>query len=362
VVPLKVLYYTAKLTVKTEPKAYPGKDTVISGQFDYGTNPLPAARAVEISLDNQKALSLEVSGDFSTKLALPPDMTEGEHLVTISVAAQERYAPILINTVLNVTKSLPVLSLQVPSFVFIPGSFNISGKLDSDTGPVAQAHITLTFAGKQFEAVSADDGTFKATIANKMGFGLFGSQSMGIYVEPGVPWQSTLTATHKLITIYGINCIIFFALLAVLGIILPRRIKFRKFSSKSAHKLPGETTAVPAPAAVTKTDTAAEFKLADNTPAKNQSDETKALPDKLFFWYRIVIQLVQRVSGVLLKRNQTLREYNRETSKTTGAANRYLLEFTKMIERVLYSPHKVNDEDIKNGEELTHKIQESMRK
>jgi hypothetical protein len=33
-----------------------------------------------------------------------------------------------------------------------------------------------------------------------------------------------------------------------------------------------------------------------------------------------------------------------------------------MMEKALYSPHKVSEEDIKNGEQLSRKVQESLKK
>jgi len=65
---------------------------------------------------------------------------------------------------------------------------------------------------------------------------------------------------------------------------------------------------------------------------------------------------------VLVKPNQTLREYIRTTGKATGPANKYLIEFTGMVEKVLYSPHKVSDDDVKNGERLAYSVQESLKK
>ena len=75
-----------------------------------------------------------------------------------------------------------------------------------------------------------------------------------------------------------------------------------------------------------------------------------------------MIQLIQRASGVLLKPNQTLREYINDTGDSIGAAGKPILEFTRMIEKVLYSTHHATADDIKNGEQLARKVQESIRK
>jgi hypothetical protein len=68
------------------------------------------------------------------------------------------------------------------------------------------------------------------------------------------------------------------------------------------------------------------------------------------------------VSGVFLKPNQTLREFVSESSNQIGLAGKYLLEFTKIMEKVLYSPYRVNEDDVKSGEKLARNMRESLKK
>jgi len=79
---------------------------------------------------------------------------------------------------LNVKKVIPVLTIHLPSVAFIPGTMSIKGQLNSEIGPVGQAHITMTFGKKKVDIISGDDGTFNAKIKNNMSFGLFGSQPL----------------------------------------------------------------------------------------------------------------------------------------------------------------------------------------
>ena len=72
--------------------------------------------------------------------------------------------------------------------------------------------------------------------------------------------------------------------------------------------------------------------------------------------------MVQKVSGVFLKPNQTLREFVTESGNKMGLAGKYLLEFTKIVEKVLYSPYKVTENDAKSGEELARNMRESLKK
>ena len=240
---------------------------------------------------------------------LPVDLPIGNHLITVSVSATGRYAPVIISAQLNVVKSIPVsLTTDLPSVVFIPGSFSLRGKLNSGIGPVAQAGITMTFGGKTADAVSGADGTFNASFRNNMGFGLFGSQTLEFKVMPVEPWQTALTVSRKVMTVYVVNCGVFFLILVLLGIILPHRLKFRVGISQK-RKLP-QAVSVGSP----KSASLAIASVTNNIPANNDDRDKSASPGRLFYWYRMVIQLVQRVSGVLMKPNQTLREYVRDTS------------------------------------------------
>jgi hypothetical protein len=355
-VDLTVMYYSAVLSLKTEKNAYPGLKTAIAGQFDYGSSPVPDTRNIEVSLDNSTYDNSEVTIAFTDTILLPDNLRIGKHLVTISAPASGRYAPVIADATLNVTQVTPVLTVKLPSVTFIPGSFDIQGVLDSDLGPVAQARIIMTFDGKQVEAVSGDDGTFSATISNSWGLGLFGSQIMNFNIIPVEPWQTTLNTSHKIMAVYFINCIVFFLILLLLGIILPRRLKFRR-RIREKKELTLEVPALqPEPASAVVASVVVE-----SVPVIEKHENVTA-HNRLFYWYRIVIQLVQTLSGRLLKPNQTLREFVRDTGQTTGLAGKFILEFTKMIEKVLYSKHQVTEDDAKSGERLAHQVQESLKK
>jgi hypothetical protein len=352
---LKVLFYDAILMLQTDKNAYPGRTTSIGGQFDYDSSPSANKRGIEIYLDNTLVRGSEVTNEFTEKLSLSADMKIGKHLITVSVSASGRYAPLATNATLNVKKATPVLTINLPSVALVPGSFVVNGKLDSEIGPVERAHITMIFEGKKIDAVSGDDGTFSATIKNNMGFGLFGSQSLEFMAIPQEPWQATLTTLHKIMTVYIVNCGAFFFILVILGVILPRRIKFRPWTG--LKKKPKELT-TSQPELLPVPSVSATSNIAPNHDNQDISEPHS----RLFYWYRIVIQLIQRASGVLFKPNQTLREFVRDASRATGSSSKFILEFTRIIEKVLYSPYKVTEDDAKSGAQLAQKVQESLKK
>jgi hypothetical protein len=354
---LKILFYNAVLTIDTDTNVYPGRETSIIGQFDYGSSPIADNRNIEIFLDNIPFTTSEVSAAFKKTISLPADTAIGNHLITVSVSATGRYAPVAANAVITVIKVIPVsLTSDLPIVVFIPGSFNVHGKLNSEIGPVTRVPIIITFEGKQLNVVSSDDGTFRATIRSNMGFGLFGSQLLGFTVMPVEPWQTNLTVSHRVMTVYTVNCGVFFLILVFLSIILPRRLRF-VIGTRLKKELPQEVTI-----AQQGLPSAAISPAADSALTVTDYGNNSASSTRLFYWYRVVIRLAQKVSGIMLKSNQTLREYVNDTGKATGATGKIILEFTRIVERVLYSSHQVTDEDVKNGERLARKVRENIGK
>jgi hypothetical protein len=355
-VTLNVLYYNALLTLKTDTNAYPGKEASIVGQFDYGQSPSLDPRKIEVDLDNTLVSESEVSPGFTEKLLLSPDMETGKHLVTISAPASGRYASVTADATLNVKKVVPILTIYLPSVAFIPGKMSVKGQLNSELGPVGKAHITMTFGKGKADIVSGDDGTFSATIKNDMSFGLFGSQTLEFSAITQEPWQDNLTTSRNVMTVYIVNCGAFLLVLAILGILLPRRIRFRRVRKINEEKVPA--------VGVTQNEATPEFNISIvKSLLPEEEAQNNNTPDKkLFYWYRIIIQLVQKVSGVFLKPNQTLREFVTESGNKMGLAGKYLLEFTKIVEKVLYSPYKVTENDAKSGEELARNMRESLKK
>jgi hypothetical protein len=170
------------------------------------------------------------------------------------------------------------------------------------------------------------------------------------------PWQTFVTASHNVLTVYVVNCSVFFLILVFLGIILPRRLKFR-IVAMAKKKLP-QTVVVTAP---DLSASAVSSIAADLVAGIGRRDESTPV-GRLFYWYRIVIRLVQKVSGLLLKPNQTLREYISDSGQATGSTGKIILEFTQIVEKVLYSPHQVTEDDIKNGQRLARKARENLGK
>ena len=77
--------------------------------------------------------------------------------------------------------------------------------------------------------------------------------------------------------------------------------------------------------------------------------------------YISVLRLMQRATKVLMKPNQTLREFAADMQKKLGPLALPFVEFTRMIERFLYSRHQVTDKEVEESKHLTAELQEELK-
>lgn len=355
VVKLQVLFYEAGLEVTVEDKAYPGLETTVNGKFDYVQSPPLIERKVEIYLDDVFITELKAGEEFSQEIKLSPELDVGKHTITVSAVAAERYSPVVASAILDVTKAPLILDINIPAVALIPGGIGLGGKLYSEVGPVSGAQIRMGLGKSQVELVSSEDGTFDTEIKMGMGFSLIGSQDLGIQVIPQEPWHATLTTTRNMVVMNMINCGGILILLVFLAIFLPGRLRgrLRMYSWRRAR--PAIAIAQPEPAPVYS-----ETVLVPALP--EESGETDGEPrNRIFYWYRLVLRLVQRMSRALLRPQQTLREFARESSQVLGPAAKYFIELTRMAEKLLYSQYRPSEGDVEKSKQLSHTIEEELK-
>ena len=237
----------------------------------------------------------------------------------------------------------------------IPGGISLEGKLYSEVGPLSGALVRMELGKSQVEVISSEDGTFDAEIKMGMGFSLIGSQALAIQVIPQEPWHATLTTARNIVIINTVNCGGILILLVFLGIYLPGRLR-RRIGAYSLRRVRSAAAAAqPEPTPV--------YSESMLTPAlPEESIETSKEPrSRIFSWYRLVIRLIQGITKVLMKPQQTLREFNGETSQSLGPVAKYFTELTKTVERLLYSSYRPTKRDAERSKELSHNIEEGLK-
>jgi len=355
VVELEVIFYQADLTISVPSKAYPGMETVITGTFDFGQSPPPDLRKVEIYLDNGFVAEVQTQTMFKQSILLPSQISLGKHTIAVSAPASGRYSPVLASTVLNVTRAGLLLDIEKPRMVMIPGHINIKGRLHSEMGPVSGASIRLKLGKSRAEVVTSDDGTFDAKIKAGMGFSLIGSQDLSIEAFSQKPWYAPLASTRSVTMVNMVNCGGLLVCLVLLSMYLPRwlRKKLGVYRKKKVRLV----TPAPLP------EVLPVYSQSTTTPDSTEDNsEVRGEPRaRIFYGYRLVLKLVQRVTMAFCPTQQTLREFAIEAGKKLGPAGGYFVELTRMVERLLYSKYEPTEEDAEKGRQLSKSIAEKLK-
>ncbi len=350
VITLKILFYQAQLEITAEDKAYPGLETVLSGRFDYGQSPPPDQREVEIYWNDVLITGFSAQSAFARRIQIDPAAAVGKHSITVSAAAAGRYSPVVTSLVLNVTRATPILDINTPKLAMMPWSIGVAGKVYSEVGPLDEASIRMRLGNSQADLVSSEDGTFDTRIKMGMGFGLIGSQDLTIQILPQEPWHAPLIATRAVVMVNVINLGIVLTALILLGIYLPGRLRRRlgAYPRKRARPL----VIIPRSEPVPVYSDSVIVPAAKRTPAKGSREPRSSI----FHWYRLVIIFIQGITRALLKPQQTLREFAGESSKVLGPAAQYFIEFTRMVESLLYSKYRPTEEDVRKSRILSQAI------
>jgi hypothetical protein len=351
VIRLTVRYYQAGLTIRAEGPGYPGRELGISGSFDYGKASPIDREGSELYFDNQPVKRFKAAGNFKQMISLDPATEIGKHALTLSVPAEGRYAPVHSTCVVEVTQAATLLDLKSPSIGFIPGNFEFSGRVYSEFGPIPGTPVNIIVDQSRKQITAAPDGSVTAQIHMPFNFSLLGSQSITIEVQPSEPWNAPLTVTRNIFLINIVSCVILLVVLVFLAFYLPR--KFRRSFGAYPAKATGRAGTLNQSLVPARVERQAAKKESEGNGGKVQ--------DPVFEGYRLVLRLVQKATRAALKPQQTLREYAQENSRVLGPLSQYFLEFTVLIEKILYSTHKPDDEDIERSRQLSQTISEESK-
>jgi hypothetical protein len=182
-----------------------------------------------------------------------------------------------------------------------------------------------------------------------MGFSLLGTQGITLQVQPQEPWNAPLTSTKNFFLINYVNFIIILIVLLIFATYLPRRFKkwLRELPRKPT-RLPGLAEPETNPAYTPKIDIALKTK---------ESYEKEETTNSILYSYSIALKLVQSITKVIMKPQQTLREYGTIASPVLGPVGKYFLELTYLSEKRLYSRSPPEVTEIEKSQQLAKEIQ-----
>lgn len=350
---LQVMFYEARLELTVAQEAYPGLETEIVAIFDYGQAAVPDERRVEIYLDNELLASLQAPPEFSQKVGMPSGTNLGQHVITMSAQAMGRYSAVVATADLTVTRMTPAVELKTPRVVFVPWSAHFSGTVSSDSGPLGGAAVKVGLRHTEAKVASSSDGTFEAGMKMGWGFDLFGSDQLQLEVIPQEPWNEPVIITRNLLVVNVVNCGGLLGILGFLAVYLPYRLKRRLDRRPSKAALPGAWPVEPAPAYNPAAASLDVTEAASVEPARHPRE-------RILRWYSLVLRLVQRITRITIRPDQTLREFTRETEAALGPIGKRLVEFTRLAERLLYSKHEPSEQDVAVTRVLSENIEKGL--
>ena len=354
-VELEVLFHEAELKLTVEDKAYPGWETTIGGKFDYGQSPPPGERKVEIYLDNALLAKTMVQETLKEKVLIAPETELGYHTITVSAAPMGRYAPVTASAYLKITRATPIVDMNLPRIALIPGSIALSGRIYSEVGPVSKAPIKISLGKSRINLVSSEKGAFDTKVKMRMGLSPIGSQDIQIQVIPREPWHAMLSTTRSMVVVNMVSSGGILVMLLSFGVLARGRLRRRR--KVVLEKMPvGGIVAQPHLAQVY-----------DNSmvipPLAEEKSESKQEPrSTILNLYRWTVRLIQAVTNVLVRPQQTLREFLKENRVSLGPAARFFEQLTRIVERLLYSNYQPTEEDAAKSEQLSHNIKEGIKR
>ena len=68
------------------------------------------------------------------------------------------------------------------------------------------------------------------------------------------------------------------------------------------------------------------------------------------------VMFIQGITRALLKPQQTSREFATESSRVLGPGAQHFIEFTRMVESLLYSKYRPTEEDVRKSQILSQSI------
>jgi hypothetical protein len=238
--------------------------------------------------------------------------------------------------------------MDIPSRAVVPGVITVAGKISSELGSMSDTKVEVELGESSVSVMSDVDGVFSAEIKMKSGFWLLGSQPLSVGVFPSQPWCSPVLVSGKIILLNAVTC--GGLLIMLVALVLLMRRKFR--AEPNVKRLVDVVDVAPpvlSPFASLDTAPVPSVKL-DDSPR-----------GKILKYYLWSAKLIQNVTRVFVKPQQTLREFFREVEPLLGPAAGFFRQLTVLAERTLYSRYQPTESDIESGERLSHNIERGFK-
>ena len=332
---INILFNHTQLDL-TEPNAvYPGLSYTVNGTVTTESGSPLNQRAVKLLFDEKTVGQIETnqSGLFNIEVILSPLTEVGIHRLTVTVDPEGLYAGVSQTTNIFVTKVTSELNFNAPSFVFLPSELYISGRVNSASGPLSNALVSLEFANVSNTVFTMDDGSFNSTLNIPLSTIFAGTQNIKVSVLPAEPWQGSVQKNVGVFVLNSVSTAISLAAsFSICGVLY---LKFaRSKTKKEKQMIPNNLEGTHSPV-----DNIAEI------PIKTEL-KFEGVKGKILEAYIKALRNVESLTGITISQNMTMHEFLHLTERSLGSAVSPFTDLTLLAERTLYSKHIPEEQDL----------------
>ena len=361
-VTITTMFYQTTLEVSSPKTVYRGLPFTLSGAV--ASNDDNISRNIKVLLNDQQLAEEAASGKFSLEITPPEKAPPGAGNLTVAVSPQGRYSGASEHRGITISV-LPIhVDIQTPSMALLPGDVRISGIAYSELGPVTDARVNLNLGDASVTTRTSADGSFAGVIklhlmpggapiaANPFyvsatpadsffDFSPIGTHEIEITVEPPASWATAASVKRQISTVNPLSTVMIVAIFAALWLVVRRRSHARIPEEKRLP--PAETVEIPA-----------------ITPTPAPGPKPTGIKGRILSAYRSGLAAVERITGVIMAPDSTLREFLTIARMPSPPARERFAELTAITESTLYSVQSPQQETATRAEELATNIKEEL--
>lgn len=349
--------YPVSLDLNTPEVIYPGRPMTISGTITpigY-TKPISSQHKpnedtflVDLIFDKTLLGVYPAKQNFELTVIVPEYARRGTHEITIEVQKQQVFERAQTSGLTQVHHMNPKVSLSAKQFSLIPWNLDFTGQVETTLGPLQNALIRVERGSHATEVVSDKNGRFQGSLNLPIGAMILGSHKLSILVEPEEPWNQAKQTTISLVAVNATSIVFVFVLILYLITMLIIKSVRQRASALATAKNELEVSEWQGNTIRTN----------EATNLANESTHGKIsnYGERIVLIYLTVVDNLAGRFNIKLNPYQTLRDLLGLFGPTTNTA---FTELTNITEKILYTRFRPEENDLKQAEELSEKIQRS---
>jgi hypothetical protein len=335
IISINILFNQTHLELTTPNAIYPGLNYTVNGTVTTQSGSPLNQRAVKLLFDEKTVGQIKTNqyGLFNIESILSPQTEVGVHSLTVTVDPQGLYAGVSQTTDISVTKVTSELNFNAPSFVFLPSEFHVFGRVNSASGPLSHALVSLEFANVSNTVFTMDDGSFNSTLNIPLSTIFAGTQNIKVSVLPAEPWQGPVQKNVGVFVLNSVSTAISLAAsFSICGVLY---LKFARSKIKKKEQMIHDNLEEPHRTATNVAE----------IPIKSEL-KFEGVKGKILEAYIEALRNIESLTGITISQNMTLHEFLHLTKQSLGNAVSPFADLTSLAERALYSTNIPEEQDL----------------